>query len=111
MSEWIIDGLEVIAKRRGKPLQQGDVLIVEAAIKALKRGNERYKALQDALVMIDSWMQRGDLGGDGCDKNATRNGMVLAYNLVYAMRDGTPQELGPHRDEHSPKSLRAETKP
>lgn len=60
--------------------------------------------LQDALVMIDSWIQRGDLGGDGCDKNATRNGMVLAYNLVYALRHGQEQEFGPHRDDHSPEA-------
>jgi hypothetical protein len=31
----IIDGLRVIEGRRGKPIQQGDVLIVQAAIKAL----------------------------------------------------------------------------
>src|SRR5438067_1154149 len=41
----IIDGLEVIARRRGQNILQGDVLIVEAAIKALKRRGADYVAI------------------------------------------------------------------
>ena len=56
----------------------------------------------DALVLIDSWIQRGDIGGNGTDKSAQRNGMVIAYNLVYALAHGQDIEFGPHRDEHLP---------
>lgn len=40
-TDWIIDGLEVIARRRGFNIMQGDVIVVEAAIKVLKRRTPR----------------------------------------------------------------------
>ena len=36
----IIDGLEIIARRRGLMIQQGDVVMVEAAINALRGRSE-----------------------------------------------------------------------
>jgi len=55
----IIEGLEVIARRRGNNITQGDVLIVKAAIKALKRRKDNYEAIGRLH------RPSGRLGGDG----------------------------------------------
>jgi hypothetical protein len=64
-------------------------------------------ALQDALMLIDSWIKRGELQGNGCDEMARNGGLIIAYNLVYALRHGQDVESGPHRDEHSPEPISA----
>ena len=37
---------------------------------------------QDAWDAVNKWIKTGDLGGNGWDMNAQRNGMVLATNVL-----------------------------
>ena len=37
---------------------------------------------KSALNAINAMIKYGDLGGNGCDKNAQRNGIILASNLL-----------------------------
>ena len=37
---------------------------------------------QAAWEAINQWIKPGDLGGNGYDKNAQRNGMILAANVL-----------------------------
>lgn len=52
MSGYIIDGLETIMRRRGQNIDQGDVLILEHAIKALK-GRSVQPSRNDVLEEIE----------------------------------------------------------
>lgn len=44
--------------------------------------------LDACLKEIDKHIERGSLpnGGDGTDPHAQRNGMMLAYNLIFGLR-------------------------
>lgn len=44
--------------------------------------------LKDAWNRINSMIRPGDIGGNGCDKTAERNGLILAANAVMEMIDG-----------------------
>lgn len=48
----------------------------------------RQATLDECLQAIDKQITRGPLpgGGDGCDAHAQRNGMVLAYNILFGLR-------------------------
>ena len=37
---------------------------------------------QAAWDAVNQWIKPGDLGGNGCDMNAQRNGLILASNLL-----------------------------
>ena len=39
-------------------------------------------ATEEILKTINGLIKSGDLGGNGCDKNAERNGIILAYNTI-----------------------------
>lgn len=41
--------------------------------------------IEECLTMIDGLIVRGPLPGNGCDKSAERNGLILAYNTLYYM--------------------------
>ena len=45
------------------------------------RADERKKMLE----LINSHIKPGRLQGNGCDDTAQRNGMILAYNLIYEL--------------------------
>ena len=55
-------------------------LILEDTVD-LARRNERKKVWYEIQKLIKT----GDLGGNGCDGNAQRNGIVLVANLVFSM--------------------------
>ena len=83
-NDWIIDGLEVIAKRRGSNIQQGDVEIVEAAIKALRAEVEPskptiHKPVWDGTILIGS--------------DCTINGTKVKAGTVLRPGDILPDEL------------------
>ena len=97
-----------VTSHDGKALIDGDTLTV-LILRALEWAADRSRGpsretLHDALVLIDSWIKRGDLdpNDNGTAKNSERNGMVIAYNLVHALWRGDEIEYGPHRDEYSP---------
>ena len=46
---------------------------------AKTRNDERKKIWNE----ISRQIKFGDLGGNGCDKNAERNGLILASNIIY----------------------------
>ena len=48
-------------------------------ISEIKR-EERQKMLE----LIKAQIKDGDHGGDGCDQNAVRNGLVLASNIIFS---------------------------
>lgn len=51
--------------------------------------------LDACLKEIDKHIVRGELpgGGNGTDPNAQRNGMILAYNLLFQMRHKSSSRL------------------
>lgn len=59
--------------------------ILEALSRSLEDG--RRAGLKEVEVKLDSMIVRGDLPGNGCDKSAERNGLILAYNAVWEMTD------------------------
>lgn len=69
----------------------------DEALDALKRGDvtdivaERHgldlTTLDQCLDKIDAMIVRGDIGGNGCDKTAERNGIILAFNALHRMRE------------------------
>lgn len=42
--------------------------------------------LDACLQAIDKSIVKGPLQGNGCDDTAQRNGMILAYNILFQMR-------------------------
>lgn len=45
--------------------------------------SNRLKAERNKIwEQINKHIKPGNLGGDGCDKNAERNGLVMATNIV-----------------------------
>jgi|GEM_PF-5072623 len=46
---------------------------------------EMARAAIDAVHQeVSGLIQTGDLGGNGCDKNAERNGIVLVANVLFS---------------------------
>lgn len=60
----------------------------QMAMQALTAGILRDRATaiardrQEAWLEINALIKSGDLGGNGCDMNAQRNGLVLAANVL-----------------------------
>lgn len=48
------------------------------------RVDERKKIVEEINKLIET----GDLGGNGCDRNAERNGLILASNIVMRKLSG-----------------------
>jgi hypothetical protein len=42
----------------------------------------RNRALEEVWNELNGYIKQGDIGGNGCDPSAQRNGIVLAANLV-----------------------------
>ena len=54
--------------------------LINSAQLAEKLRDERKKMHKQ----ISQYIKTGDLGGNGCDKNAERNGLVLAANIIFS---------------------------
>jgi len=72
--EDLIDGLHVIARRRGMKIQQGDVEIVEAAIKALAKPAPTPRAEVVAPQRYDLYIDQGPGGHDYIEEMAAPKG-------------------------------------
>ena len=53
------------------------------------RDDERRKIWAE----INKWIIPGPMQGNGCDKTAQRNGLILASNLVHALVKEWPVQL------------------
>jgi hypothetical protein len=62
----------------------------------------REAALREAWAAIDRCIVRGELPGNGTDKTAERNGLVLACNIVTEMigADGAPAAQPQQENKH-----------
>lgn len=57
-------------------------------ITAVKINDSEYRrGLNDAWKTVDEWIIPGELPGDGTDKSAQRNGLVLAANAIHELMD------------------------
>ena len=80
--------LEIVQKIKHCEDEAEAQLLIEGLV-ADKLRNERNKLWCE----INKYIKDGDLGGNGTDKNAERNGMVLASNIIFSFgiyRDRTP---------------------
>jgi hypothetical protein len=78
------------------------------AIERLRKANDDYGVVQrfaagatavDCFAVVNALIKPGDLGGNGLDKNAERNGLILAANAIAALLHPPPVEPGWHHCE------------
>ena len=59
---------------------------------------------QAAWDAVNKWILPGDLGGNGCDNNAQRNGMILASNVLMERMSGPNVEVEALAEGKSPRT-------
>lgn len=58
---------------------------------------EKTASAQDAWNAIDALIKPGDLGGNGLDKTAERNGLILAANAIAGLPGVSPLKSSPEK--------------
>jgi hypothetical protein len=75
---YIINFAKITRKIRECEGEAAAQLILETVTKEARR-----QARLEMWHAINAHIKTGDLGGNGCDMNAQRNGLVLAANLIF----------------------------
>ncbi len=64
-----------------------------AALLAVYRAGQEAQRLEDWKA-VNALIRPGNLGGNGCDQTAQRNGIILAANTLFPPLPEPPQEDG-----------------